>query len=324
MRLSRLLAALLCVLFLYVTAPLHGQNTGCTERTFIANVFDHGVLPISLMKENFQITYRGQKLAPHFVSYSEGPRRVMVLLDMSGSMKTPQGNAAKWRVAKLAAWDVLTALTPGSKIGLMTFATNVLTRVPLSSNRDAIADWLNGEKAQNVDLLKGRTALYDAIESALDQMRSYEPGDAIFVITDGGENASEVRRSKVQNALRESGVRLFTLMVPTDMYTAPVEFDGRKNLAALSNDSGGIVDPLDTEHGWGMFDDRLKQELRVHITRLSLQISSFYALAVDLPEDPHKTKRWEVTLLEAGKRNRDAWVGYPHEIPPCQAQVAQK
>ena len=322
MHLSRLLAALWCVLFLYVTAPLHGQNAGCTERTFIANVFDHGVLPISLTKENFQITYRGQKLAPHFVSYSEGPRRVMVLLDMSGSMKTPQGNAAKWRVAKLAAWDVLTALTPGSKIGLLTFATNVLTRVPLSSNRDAVADWLNGEKAQNVDLLKGRTALYDAIESALDQMRSYEPGDAIFVITDGGENASEVRRSKLQNALRESGVRLFTLMVPTDMYTAPVELDGRKNLAALSNDSGGIA--LDTEHGWGMFDDRLKQELRVHITRLSLQISSFYALAVDLPEDPQKTKRWEVTLLEAGKRNKDAWVGYPHHIPPCQLHVAQK
>jgi hypothetical protein len=148
-------------------------------------------------------------------------------------------------------------------------------------------------------------------------MRSYELGDAIFVITDGGENASEVRRSKLQNARRESGVRRFTLTLPTDMYTAPVEFDGRKNLAAMSNHSGGIVDPLDAEHGWGGFDDRLTQALRVHITRLSLQTSSFYALAVDLPADPQRTKRWEGTLLEAGKRNKDAWVGYPHEKPPC-------
>ena len=101
-----------------------------------------------------------------------------------------------------------------------------------------------------------------------------------------------------------------------------VEVGDREKLAALSNGSGGFVKWLDGGVGVLAFDQRLKQELRVQTTRLSLQISGFYALAVNLPDNPQKNKHWEVALLESGKRTKDAWVGYPHEIPPCQVHVA--
>ena len=294
------------------------------ERKFIASVFDHAAARDNLTKDDFQITYRGKNLTPRTASYGRGPRRLMVLLDVSGSMQTTQGNATKWQVARLAAWDLLAALPSGSKVGLITFSATVQTQVPLSTSRDEVTKWLNSEKARRVELLKGRTALFDALESALEQLHPSVPGDAIYVITDGGENASQIRQSKVQKAFRDSGIRLFTLMLPADRYTPPLEFADRETLANLSTESGGVVEWLDAEHGARMFDEQLKKRLVTHAARLSSQISGFYTLTVDLPENPEKAKRWEVAILESGKRKKDARISYPRDVPPCQMHGSGK
>jgi len=110
------------VLFVPASALLFGQNPDCSERTFIVNVADHGLLPTDLREENFQINYRGRNMSPRNVYYSEGPRRVIVLLDVSGSMKSPQGATTKWKLARTAAWELVTALPPRSKVGLITFS----------------------------------------------------------------------------------------------------------------------------------------------------------------------------------------------------------
>ena len=77
------------------------------------------------------------------------------------------------------------------------------------------------------------------------------------------------------------------------------------------------MEPLDLEHGFQVFGERIKQNLRTHTDWLSLQISAFYSLSVDLPENPQKATRWELTYVESGKRKKDVWLGYPHEVPPC-------
>lgn len=321
MRVSRILVAFWCALFVPVAARLYGQNADCTERTFIVNVADHGMLPTDLSKDNFQINYRGQALTPRNIYYTEGPRRVMVLLDVSGSMKSPQGSTAKWKIARMAAWDLVTALPPGTKVGLITFSATNQTQVPLSITREPILDWLNHE-AVDASQLKGRTALYDAIESALAQLKPVEPGDAIYVVSDGGENASKTaNRSRVRKALLESGVRAFTLVVPGE-FTSVEEINGGHEMASLSNDSGGFVDAL--EPGLGVVDESIKRQIKLHSVHLSLQISAFYSLTVELPENPQKGKRWDVTVLESGKRRKDISLGYPHEVPPCEVRTAQK
>jgi len=323
MRLRKSLAATLFGLSFAAAPAVHGQSGHCLDRTFIANVFDHGAVPTGLTKDNFQIAYHGQSLTPLHISYSEGPRRVMVLLDVSGSMST-LGNTAKWKIARLAAWDLVAALLPGSKVGLITFSTTSETQAPLSTNHAPITDWINRGENRRLDMLKGRTALYDAIQSALTQLRPTEPGDAIYVITDGGENASKTGRSKVQTALRESGVRLFTLILPPGSTYTAVELTGSENLSSLSNDSGGFVETLGIEPTVRVVDERLKQQLRVHSLQLSLQIAAFYSLSVELPDNPQKPKHWEITIADSGKRKKSVWVGYPHEVPSCQMHLAQR
>jgi hypothetical protein len=323
MRLSRSLPALLCALVLPFSSLSHGQNNSCLERTFIANVFDRGSVPPGLTKDNFQINYRGQSLVPRNAAYSEGPRRVIVLLDVSGSMNQP-GYSAKWKLARLAADDLIAVLPPRSKAGLITFAGTNKTQAWLSADHTSIMDWLHNDEAGSLDHLKGKTALYDAIQSALEQLQPTEPGDAIFVITDGGENASNTRRTQIRGSLRGAGVRLFTLLVPPGTTYDPAELAGSKELAALSNESGGFVETLGDEPVVRIIGEKLTQQLRVQMARLALQISAFYTVTVELPDNPEKPRKWDVSLVDSGKRRKDAWVGYPHELGPCEERTAQK
>ncbi|MBZ5688208.1 MAG: VWA domain-containing protein [Acidobacteriia bacterium] len=244
----------------------------------IVNVTDHALQPTDLSRENFEVTYRGHSLTPESVYYTEGPRRVMILVDVSGSMND-RGNFAKWKIARMAALDLVSTLPPGSKVGLITIATKNKTQFPLSKDRQIIADWLEREETRGLDLLGGKTALYDAIESALTQLQPHEPGDVIYVIGDGGENASNSRRSEVEEALRKSQVRLFTLILPPNVTnSATVEVAGGHQLASLSSSSGGFVETLGLPPGLRIVNERLKQEIRLHTVRLALQISAFYAI----------------------------------------------
>ena len=317
MRVSKSLVEFVCTLLLACNAVLLAQTGDCPQRTFVANVADHGVVPKGLHNDDFLITYHGKKLVPISAVYSEGPRRIIILIDVSGSMGSAVENSVKWEIARLAAENLVRALAPGSRVGLITFSTTTHRESQLSVNREPILEWLNSPKVRDAHVLKGRTALYDAVESAVDQLSPFEPGDSIYLVTDGGENTSGTRKSKVQSALWDSRVRLFTLMLPAEKYAAPPEFADREDVAALSNDSGGFVEWFDVSENVRRVDETIKQQLRVSALQSSSQISAFYSLAVGLPEDPKKKKRWEVTLSDSDKRRKSVWVGYPHEVPPC-------
>jgi len=41
------------------------------------------------------------------------------------------------------------------------------------------------------------------------------------------------------------------------------------------------MEPLDLEHGFQLFGEKIKQNLRAHTAGLSFEISAFYSLSVD-------------------------------------------
>jgi len=176
-------AALLCLCFLGVLAAFGQEVLPCQQRTMIANVVDdRGITPTDLTRENFKIAYKGRTANPLSVVYTDGPRRVVVLLDVSGSMNR-QGTG-KWEVARAAAGELVAALPPGSKASLTTFSEKTEIRAAMSVDRGPLRDWLNGESARPSP--HGHTAMYAAIQSAIEQLQPPEPGDAIYIITDGG------------------------------------------------------------------------------------------------------------------------------------------
>jgi hypothetical protein len=324
MAVSRLLAALLCWLVFLSAALLHGQNPDCRERTFVASVVDRFAVLKGLTKENFQINYRWHNLTPRNVTYSEGPRRVIMLLDVSRGMQGKR-NSAKWEIAVRAARGVATALPPGSKLGLIAFSSQSQILAPLSADCERIAGWLNSKTLRDIDVVKGRTALYDGIQSAIQQLQPTEPGDAIYVISDAGDKPNKALRSIVEEELVESGVRVFGLIFPSSQRNASRDVDPEDELGVLSDDSGGFLQP------WGfdpdmrrVVDETEKQLVKLHTSMVSLQMSAFYSLTVELPEDPHKSRHWEVRIVNSGKLHQNARVGYPLKVPPCQMMLGQK
>jgi len=73
----------------------------------LANVLDlRGNAIRDLSKSNFKISFDKKPITVLDARYTQGPRRIVVLLDMSGSM---QGDAdsTKWKIAKEAVEDLL-------------------------------------------------------------------------------------------------------------------------------------------------------------------------------------------------------------------------
>ncbi len=317
------------------------QSSECLQRTVTVGIVDdHGTVPHDLISRNFTLTYGRKSVSLPTAVYSEGPRRVMVLLDVSGSMRGPEAKQhSKWEIARAAARSLFSSLPTGSAAGLLTFTDKIKTRAPLSIDRRLAEEWLDNDTAHQVPTLKGRTAMYDAIEDALKQLEPTEPGDAIYIITDAGENASAIRRSRVENSLAAAGIRLFAFLLasPEPM---PFETDGASELQLLAINSGGFVQiasPKDVRRGQPLtqgvpaidfraqysndsgfaYDEPTREQIRLHTNLLNLWISSFYLLTFQTQEAA-KPKHLDITVVDSqGHSRKDLTLAYSHIPPDC-------
>ncbi len=166
-----------------------------------------------------------------------------------------------------------------------------------------------------------RTALYDAILMALKHLDPPQPGDAIVVVTDGGENASKAQRSQVVKALRaQSGVRLFAWLLPD--WPPDLEAEGRERLIEMVNDSGGgtldISAPyFPANYSYGRqpslpLDERMKSLIENSANSLTSQIDDFYFLTLKFPANAREPRKWNVELVdERGQRRKEIALAYP-------------
>jgi hypothetical protein len=194
-----------------------------STRPIVANVVDtKGNAVRDLTKQNFHVRVNGKPAVVLDARYSLAPRRIVVLLDMSGSMTGEKTNG-KWLIAREAVDDLL-AETPGDvSIAMLTFSGKVRDVFDFSQGRTAIAEWMKedpGQRPKRKD--SPRTALFDAISEGLKLLQPVQPGDSVYAITDGGDNASQVSAGKVRSALLQSRVRLFAFLFSEPM-RLPVE-----------------------------------------------------------------------------------------------------
>ena len=173
-RLSFLAISVLLIL------PLSGTDYDALKQEgppILVNVLDQRGKPIvDLAKENFQVRWNGKNTIVLDSHYSVAPRRIVVLLDISGSMA---GNdSSKWRIASEALSDLLTITTNDVPISLVTFSDEVHVKFGFEQGRRAITDWVN-QKATK-DIAKKRTALFDAVATAIHLLDPPRAGDTRF------------------------------------------------------------------------------------------------------------------------------------------------
>lgn len=153
------------------------------------------------------------------------PARVLVLMDVSGSMQNPAGGTGLTRLdlAKQAAAQGMDQLSDADLVGLWSFTTDMPTESTVYSELVPVADLGTVRPAIQDHLQKllpsNGTPLYAVIRAATDYMdATYDPAliNAVVVMTDGkneypADTDIESLVNELDDASLENGVRVFSI-----------------------------------------------------------------------------------------------------------------
>jgi hypothetical protein len=288
-----------------------------SSSSLMANVLDrNGGAVRNLPKDNFRIRVDGHPAIVLDASYSLAPRRIIALLDMSGSMDDQDHR--KWKVAREAMEDLLTETPRDVSIALLTFSDDVHDVFDFSQSRSSISAWLKEGDSRHGDArIHGRTALFDAVLRATKVLGPARPGDAIYLISDGGDNRSHTNENEIRELLLRSEIRLFVFFfaeyVPYEVLVSP------NSLKEISRDTGGFIFGVEARsrgiNGYPSgdlvydFDERTRERIKACTRALNIQVNGFYKLRLDLPGAPGKARKVSLDVVDGtGKPRKDVTI----------------
>ena len=199
-----------------------------TVPLYVSVVDGNGATRNDVGRDLFKIIdngHEGQIL--EFSKAFDQPISIALLLDASASMTESMRNAEKAAIS-----FVQHTLKPGDRCTVFSVRDVPRREVSLTSDRDAI------EKAINSITAKGRTSLYDAIGSAIREMKDEKNRRAIVVLTDGGDNTSMTSFDEIDRLTKESGIPIYVIAYDSG---EPTEVQDIDRLTYLAAETGGFL-----------------------------------------------------------------------------------
>ncbi|MBE0621056.1 MAG: VWA domain-containing protein [Burkholderiales bacterium] len=153
-------------------------------------------------------------------------RSIMLAVDLSGSMQTPDMRSGGQAISRLAAVKEVAGdfirHRAGDRLGLILFGDEAYVQVPLTLDRATVRTLL--DEAQ-IGLAGQQTAIGDAIGLAIKRLRE-EPikNRVLILLTDGVSNAGNVDPLKAADLAAREGVRIYTIGVGADEMVVPGPF----------------------------------------------------------------------------------------------------
>jgi Ca-activated chloride channel family protein len=144
-------------------------------------------------------------------------RRLMLAVDVSGSMATPDmaGNDSRLYVVQQVAGDFIRH-RQGDQVGLILFGTQPYLQAPLTADLNTVGHFLS---TSMVGMAGTQTAIGDAIGLAIKQLRtdraaSGDQGETVMILlTDGGNNAGLMDPIAAAKMAARNGLRIYTIGV---------------------------------------------------------------------------------------------------------------
>ena len=201
--------------------------------TFYVSVVDDEGNPVPVDPSRLVILENGEPIPADQIDGigDVGPLTTLLVMDTSDSMNS----ADKLDSAKAAAHQYVDQMRETDQAGLLAFNTQVETVLPVTNDQAAIREAIDGMKARN------RTAMYDALLLAVDELEGYEGRRAIIVLSDGMDNSSTADIDRVINRIDDTGFSISTvgLGVPKD-YVDELEGIDEPGLTELADRAGGV------------------------------------------------------------------------------------
>ena len=186
------------------------------------------------------------------------PISIALLLDSSASMTYSMKHAAK-----AASEFVAHALKDGDRCSVTAIQDVPRRRQPLTGDRAAVAKALEAIQPQ------GRTALYDAVASAIRELRDEKNRRAIVVLTDGSDTTSNWSYGELEKLSREAAVPVYFIVYEGSEDEAR-DLDRLRFLAAQT---GGFVATATNQNLMAKYE-AIEKDLRAQFA-ITYQISDF-------------------------------------------------
>lgn len=138
---------------------------------------------------------------------------IVLALDVSSSMLARDFNPDRFGAAKEVAARFISG-RPSDNIGIVVFAGESLTGVPMTMDRAVLLSYL-----QNLEMgvLEDGTAIGDGIATSLNRLRQgHAKSQSIILLTDGSNNTGVVAPLTAAQVAQEMGVKIYTIGVGTN------------------------------------------------------------------------------------------------------------
>jgi Ca-activated chloride channel family protein len=224
-----------------------------------------------LPREAFRVFDSGRERPIAVFAREDSPVTIGLVVDASGSMRHKRSDAES------AAGAFLDESNAADEVFVVLFNDVVVAGSPDSPAvlRLVIAN----------AVMEGRTALFDALGAALDQLdRGSRERKALIVISDGGDNASLLRRSAILARVRNAHATIYSVGI-----SDPSRSDGDR----------GFLREIAQETGGSAHIDVPAPELAGVCRQIAREIRSRYTVAFHAHEAARTEKRPVRVQVEA-------------------------
>lgn len=306
------------------------EDLSCPRRTLPVALRDQQNLPMqNVSVADLAAKVRGKPIKILSLAPDTRPHRLVLILDASGSMGSKADESPVFALEFALARHFFDVNRQRSEMALVIFNRDVTETIDFAQGTSAVGDKLQQISSDHNYVktnVKGRTALRDAIVVGLQLLRHPSSADALYVLTDGGDNASKHSAADVTQRLAVTRVRLFAVLLRQEFSNnirAPDESDPDE-LSKIAEKSGGEILSAAAWHGKQMAlsaDSEAKLKSHETLLRLYQAILGDELLEIELPFPIGKNEHWELKLSDrAGRQWKGSHITYPTTLVKCNSE----
>jgi Mg-chelatase subunit ChlD len=315
------------VILALCTGTVAAQDFPCQRRVVPVALRDNRNLPIeNVSVADFEAKVHGKPIKTLSLSPDPRPHRLVLILDASGSMRSTAEESPPFALEFALAWHFFQVNHQRSQIALLIFNNRVTETVDFAQGNSVVGDKLrqiSSDHNYGKTSVKGTTALRDAILAGLQLLGHPSSADALYVLTDGEDNASERSVREVTQRLALTSVRLFAVLLQREdgHRGLPLNEFGPNELSEMARKSGGEILSAAAWHGKQMAlsaNSEAKLKSQETLARLYQTILGDQLLEIELPAPITKNEQWELRLSVTARRQwKGALITYPTTLAKC-------